>query len=186
MKKLTFAGAAVLLLMAACGPTLKVTSDYDRQANFQAYKTFAYYNPGGDKGSVSQLNRGRIENAIIAQMKAKGYVESDTASADLLVNPITVAKEGKSVTANTDYYGYGGFYRPYGWGAGFGNVSSTTNYTVDKYIDGSLIIDVVDRNKRALLWQGVGNSEIDGPLKDPDTQIPKAVAKIMGSFPSKQ
>lgn len=187
MKKLTIASMAVVLLLSACGPTLKVTSDYDRQANFSAYKTFAYYNPGGDKSSVSELNRSRIENAIIAQMKAKGYTEeTDTSAADLLVNPITVTKEGKSVTANTDYYGYGGFYRPYGWGGGFGNVSSTTNYSVDKYIDGSLIVDVVDRAKRTMLWQGVGNSEIDGPLKDPDTQIPKAVAKIMSSFPTKQ
>ncbi|MGX5820360.1 DUF4136 domain-containing protein [Chitinophaga lutea] len=186
MKKMIFAGMAVLLLATACGPTLKVSSDYDKQANFKSYKTFAYYNPGGDKSSISELNRNRIENAVVAQMTAKGYTQADTTSADLLVNTIAVTKEGKSVTANTDYYGYGGFYRPYYWGGGMGSFSSTTNYSVDKYIDGSLIIDVVDRAQRKLLWQGVGNSEIDGPLKDPDTQIPKAIAKIMSSFPTKQ
>lgn len=187
MKKLSFTGFALVLLLAACGPTLKVTSDYDHQANFSNYKTFAFYNPVGDKSSISELNRNRIQNAVIAQMQAKGYTEADTSSADLLVNTITVAKEGKNVTANTDYYGYGGFYRPYGyWGGGMGMATSTTNYSVDKYIDGSLIIDVVDRAKRNMVWHGVGNSEIDSPLKDPDTQIPKAIAKIMSSFPTKQ
>ncbi|RPD39022.1 DUF4136 domain-containing protein [Chitinophaga barathri] len=187
MKRLSFTGLTLVLLLAACGPTLKVTSDYDRQANFAPYKTFAFYNPAGEKSSISELNRNRIQNAVIDQMKAKGYTEADTASADLLVNTITVAKEGKSVTANTDYYGYGGMYRPYGyWGGGMGMATSTTNYSVDKYIDGSVIVDVIDRNKRHLVWQGVGNSQIDSPLKDPDTQIPKAIAKIMSSFPSKQ
>ncbi|MBV7529735.1 DUF4136 domain-containing protein [Chitinophaga sp. sic0106] len=178
-----------LLAMAACGPTLKVTHDVNSQANFTNYKTFAVYNPGtrgNARASVSELNRNRVDQGIIAAMTAKGYTQADTSTADLLVNPITVAKQGQSVTANTDYYGYGGFYRPYGyWGGGMGMASSNTTYNVDKYIDGSLIIDVVDRSDRKLLWQGVGNSQIDGPIKDPDTKIPEAVSKIMESFPKK-
>jgi hypothetical protein len=172
-----------ILGVLACGPTLKVTSDVNKQTNFTAFKTFALYNPAGDKSPLSQLNRNRINNAISAAMVAKGYSQADTSSADLLVNPITVAKEGQNVTANTDYYGYGGFYRPYYWGGGMGMVSSNTSFSVDKYIDGSLIVDVIDRAKRELVWQGVGNSQIDGPVKDPDTKIPEAVNKIMASLP---
>ncbi|MGN6511031.1 MAG: DUF4136 domain-containing protein [Chitinophaga sp.] len=187
MKKVSFTGLSLVLLLAACGPTVKVTSDYDHQANFSNYKTFAFYNPAGDKSSISELNRNRIQNAVVSQMEAKGYTQAHTSSADLLVNTIAVAKEGKSVSANTDYYGYGGFYRPYGyWGGGMGMASSNTTYSVDKYTDGSVIIDVVDRTKRSMVWHGVGNAEIDSPLKDPDAQIPKAIAKIMSSFPTKQ
>jgi hypothetical protein len=185
MKKTFLYAAIALLMLAACGPTLKVTSDVNKQASFAGYKTFALYNPAGQKSPISELNRDRINNGVIAAMAAKGYTQSDTTSADLLVNPITVAKQGQSVTANTDYYGYGGFYRPYYWGGGMGMASSNTTFSVDKYIDGSLIIDVVDRAKRNLLWQGVGNSQIDGPIKDPDTKIPAAVTKIMASFPAK-
>lgn len=175
-----------MLVITACGPTVKVTSDYDRSATFANYRTFALYDPAGQQGSVSQLNRERIENAVGAQMVAKGYAQTnDTSTADLLVNILTVTKEGKSVSANTDYYGYGGFYRPYYWGGGMGMASSNTTFNVDKYIDGSLIVDVVDRQTRRLLWQGTGNSEIDGQLKDPDKFIPEAVAKIMSSYPSR-
>ncbi|MFY0256295.1 DUF4136 domain-containing protein [Chitinophaga sp. 30R24] len=173
-----------LLIMSACGPTLKVSSDVDKQANFNAYQTFALYNPAGEQSPLSQLNRNRINNAIVAAMIAKGYTQSqDTTTADLLVNPVTIAKPGQNVTAYTNYYGYGGFYRPYFWGGGMGMASSNTTFTVDKYIDGSLIIDVVDRVRRQLLWQGVGNSQIDGPVKDPDIKIPEAVNKIMASLP---
>lgn len=185
MKQTLFYAAMALLLLAACGPTLKVTSDVSKTASFSGYKTFALYNPAGQQSPLSELNRDRINNGVIAAMTAKGYTQADTSTADLLVNPVTIAKQGQNVTANTDYYGYGGFYRPYYWGGGMGMASSNTTFSVDKYIDGSLIIDVVDRVKRNLLWQGIGNSQIDGPIKDPDTKIPEAVKKIMASFPAK-
>jgi hypothetical protein len=185
MKNLILCSAVFLLLLAACGPTLKVTSDVNKQANFTGYKTFALYNPAGQRSPISELNRNRIDQGVIAAMTAKGYTQADTTTADLLVNPITIAKQGQNVTANTDYYGYGGFYRPYYWGGGMGMASSNTTFSVDKYIDGSVIIDVIDRQKRELLWQGIGNSQIDGPIKDPDTKIPAAMAKIMASFPAK-
>ena len=40
-------------------------------------------------------------------------------------------------------------YRPYYWGGGMGG-SSTTNYNVQHYKDGSLIIDVIDANSKSL------------------------------------
>jgi hypothetical protein len=45
------------------------------------------------------------------------------------------------------------------------------------------MIDVVDAAKKQLVWQGVGNKEIDKPNKNPDEKINEAVAKIMASFP---
>lgn len=183
MKRLFYLALCALTLYA-CGPTLKVTDDVNKQADFTKYKTFALYNRASSQQSLSQLNRNRINDAVVAAMTAKGYTQGDTTNADLLVNPVTVLKEQANVSANTNYYGYGGFYRPYYWGGGMGMASSNTTFSVDKYINGSLIIDVVDRAKNELLWQGVGNSDIDGPIKDPDTKIPAAVNKIMASMPA--
>ena len=88
----------------------------------------------------------------------------------------------KDVTANTNYYGYGGVYRPYSWGSG--STSAYTTYNVNDYIDGSLIIDVVDERTNKLVWEGVGNKEIDSPKsKDPDEVIPAVVGKILANFP---
>lgn len=165
----------------SCGPTLNISADYDRSINFRQYKTFRLYKAENMSSAISALNRERILNAISSEMVKRGYQEQSD-SADLLVNPVAILKDRVSVTANTDYYAYGGFYRPYYWGTGSGFSGSTT-YDVREYKDGSLIIDIIAADTRKLVWQGVGNSEIDKPLKDPETQIPKAVSAIMAKFP---
>ena len=114
-------------------------------------------------------------------MTKKGLTENSSAP-DVIVHTATVFKDKQSVTASTNYYGYGGYYRPYAWGGTMG-VSGYTTYNVQDYKDGSLIIDVVDAKTQKLVWEGVGNKEIDGPIKDPDKKIPMAVAQIMTSFP---
>jgi len=175
---------STLLLTAAylisCGPSLKVSSDYDKSVNFDQYKTFALYNSDSIHDAISPLNQQRILNAVKSEMAKKGFQES-ASTPDVWVNVTAVLENRVAVSSTTDYYGYGGMYRPYYWGGGMS--SATTNYNVQHYKDGSLIIDVIDANSKKLVWQGTGNKEIDGPVKDPDTTIPKAVASIMESFP---
>ena len=163
----------------SCSPLLKVTSDYDKNANFQQYKTFALDTFSASQ-SLSQLNQNRISNAVKAEMVKKGFTESITP--DMLVHISAIFEKQKSVSSTTDYYGYGGFYRPYAWGGGMGATGYTT-YNVQNYVDGSLIVDIADAKTKNLLWEGIGNKEIDKPAKDPDTAIPAAVSEIMAGFP---
>ena len=179
--KYIFIGLGLWFLLQAdygCAPSVKVNVDYDRAADFSPYKTFTLVDIAA-KGEVSQLNAERIVKAIKGTMVNKGYTEV-ASDADLLVNAMTVVKNKTAVTANTDYYGYGGIYRPYGYWGGGSTTFSSYNYT-----DGSLIIDVVNNKNQKLLWQGVGNSEIDSKPKNPDQFIQYAVEKILKDFPPK-
>jgi len=181
MKKFNSRNGLIIIAICfsmACN-TLKVTSDYDKSTNFSQYKTFTIDRVTEKDQSISQLNRDRIINAVRAEMTKKGFTESD--NGDLLIHIVTVLQDKKSVSANTNYYGYGGAYRPYGWAGGGG--SSYTTYNVDTYKDGSLIIDIIDAKTKQLEWEGIGNKEIDKPIDDPDTKIPAAVEMIMKSFP---
>jgi len=171
---------ALTITVASCEPSLKVSSDYDKNVNFSKYKTFAMFKSDNWSDAVSQLNQNRIINGIRNEMVKKGFQEVTT-TPDMMVNVVAIFKDKTSVSSTTDYYGYGGYYRPYAWGAG--GMSSTTNYNVQNYKDGSLIIDIVDVATKSLIWQGTGNKEIDKPAKDPDTAIPKAISSIMASFP---
>ena len=167
----------VAIIAWSCAPSFKVNSDYDNSADFTSYKKFALYNPDNLNKAISELNRSRVFAAVKNEMTKKGFRE-DTASPQLLVNTTAVLKNRTSVSSN-NYYAYGSVYRPYAWGPGV----SYSNYDVQQYKDGSLIIDIVEMESKKLLWQGIGNKEIDAPLKHPDTEIPKAIGSIMAQFP---
>jgi len=169
-------------LIYSCSPTVKVTSDYDHSANFGQYKTFAVYDLKAQEGQVNQLNVDRVTKAIRNEMLAKGFTESD--NPDLKVNAVSILKNKTSVSANTNFYGYGGMYRPYGYWGG-GAMMGAANTTVDtyNYVDGSLIIDIVSTKTSKLLWQGIGNAEIDSKPDNPEEFINGAIKKILANFP---
>jgi hypothetical protein len=180
MKKLIKLPAAILtslILLSSCGPSLTVTNDYDRTANFSQFHTFKIIKLEQQYQALSQFNQTRVINAVQAQMIAKGFTPSETP--DLLVNITSVLKNEKELVSNS--YGYGGGYRPYAWGGG--NMQTTTS--VQNYVAGSLIIEVVNASTQKLLWEGIGNQNIDSQPSsaDLDKTVPAAVQKIMASFP---
>jgi hypothetical protein len=167
-----------VLFFNACS-SVSVSTDYDRTADFSKYKTFAFYEIADKSGALSDLNKNRIINAVKSEMLNKGFKET-VANPDVMVNVTTVLENKQSVSSNTNVYNYGGYYRPYRWGSGY--IGNTT-YDVHNYKEGSLIIDIIDGSNKQLIWQGIGNKEIDKPSNDPDKIITEAVTKIMTSFP---
>lgn len=169
-------------LIYSCSPTVKVTSDYDHAANFGEYKTFAVYDLKAQEGQVNQLNVDRVTKAIRNEMLAKGFTESD--NPDLKVNAVSILKNRTSVSANTNFYGYGGMYRPYGyWGGGAMMGGANTTFDTYNYVDGSLVIDIVSAKTQKLIWQGIGNAEIDSKPDNPEEFINGAIKKILANFP---
>ena len=168
---------ATAIFMISCKPTLKISADYDRSVNFSAYKTFGMFSLASNK-NVNQLNEDRIWNSIRIEMIKKGYAESNN-NPDLLVNAVTVVKNKNYLSATTGY-GYGVFYRPYGyWGA-----PGHTTVQSYEYKSGSLVIDVVDAKTNKLVWEGTGNAEFENKPKNPEKAIRAAVNKILGAFPA--
>ena len=98
----------VAVLMSSCS-SVKVASDYDKDADFNTYKSFAFYKTGIDKAEISDLDKRRILRAIEAELLAKGYTKSS--DPDILVSIFTKARERVNVWNN----GWG----PWGYGWGF-------------------------------------------------------------------
>lgn len=163
--------ASLAILFVSC-KTVKVTTDYDRSADFSAYKTFSIYRLT-TTANVNQLNAERIWNSIRTEMSKKGYTEDDHYP-DLVINVagLVQSQNKKSISASGN-----GYYRPY-WR---GN-TATIQETDDK--EGTLLIHVIDVKERALVWEGKGNTEIKKQPKNPDEAISRAVTRIMNSFPT--
>ena len=86
--------------------SVRVNADYDKKANFEAYKTYAYFKSGIDQAEISDLDKKRILYAIDDVMATKGFAKSETP--DLLISIFTKEREVVDVYQN---YGFS-----WGWG----------------------------------------------------------------------
>ena len=173
-------GLMIMLFAVSCTPALKVTNDYDKSVNFSTYKSFSFINIK-ISGSVSQLNADRIVDAIKDEMTRKGFIYSES-NPDLKVNAITILKDKQTISSSTNYYGYGGMYRPYGYYGG-GMASGSTTVSTYEYKDGSIAVEMIDAKTSKMVQQGIGNKEIDKPSNDVEASIKTAIAAIMATFP---
>lgn len=174
----------VVLFLSSC-TSVRVLSDYDRAANFNEYKSYAFYKTGIDKAQISDLDKKRILRAIETEMGSKGFVKSD--SPDILVSIFT--KEREQVDVYNNYWG-GGFgwgWSPYYWGGGFGpgwgwgwggnSVSTRT--------EGSLYIDLIDAKNKELVWQGKGVGTLSNSknIEKKEARIQEFVSEILQQYP---
>lgn len=170
---------ACLLLIAAACSSIKVSSDFDKTAGFTSYKTYAF-TPEALALPLDDINRNRLLGAIEKELSAKGFTKSD--KPDVLIDVNIKAQTQLTATATNSggYYGRG--YR-YGYGGGF----STTTINYDTYTDGTLFIDMIDANKKQLVWQGRGTKtlEEDASQKRREENINYAVQQIFVKYPPK-
>lgn len=165
--------------MTSCS-TLKVGYDYDSQADFTKYKTYAFSEEALQL-PVDQLNRDRILRAVETELAAKGFTKSDTP--DVLIDLQLKAKQETEATATNMGGGmYGG---RYGFAGGYGG---TTQITYNDYTVGSLFINMVDSASEKIVWQGRGSKTIDedASASQRDTNITAAVKKIFTQYPPKK
>lgn len=160
-----------LIAITSCS-SVKVATDYDKQIDFSTYDSFAFYKPGIDAASISDLDKKRILRAIERELVAKGMVK--TTNPDLLVSIFTETKENINIYQNN--FGYGWGWNPYYWGPGGYN-------TVSSNIEGTLYIDLIDAKKNELVWQGLGTGILSLDMDKKEEKINKIVNKIMEKYP---
>ena len=162
----------VFVVLSSCS-SVKVAADYDKEAQFSEYKTFAFYKTGIDKAEINDLDKRRILRAIETELLAKGFTKSETP--DLLVSIFTKSREKVNVYNNAYAgYGYGWGWSPYYW----------NNYnTVTTSTEGVLYIDLIDANKKELVWQGVGTGYLSQSTNKKEERIKEFVSLIMEKYP---
>ncbi|SCY83085.1 DUF4136 domain-containing protein [Flavobacterium caeni] len=174
MKNLKLLPVLLVFLLGACA-SVKVSSDYDKNVDFNQFKTYAFYKNGIDKVEISDLDKKRILRSIDEAMTAKGFTKSE--NPDLLVNIFTKSREQISVNQfNAGWgYGWGWGWNPYMWGGNTTTVSSST--------EGTLYIDLIDAKKKEMIWQGQGIGTLTQNVDKKDEVIKNFVAKILEQYP---
>ena len=174
-----------IMLITACGSTTKIHSDYDHSLDFSQYKTFGYYSPMGiENPNYSSLLGQMFRDAIDAQMLPRGYVKSN--NPDILINVSARLEDKTKVTTTTDpmmyggYYGYrGGMYDPWG-GYGYGTTTHVSQYT-----EGTVNVDMVDRNQKRMVWEGVAVGRVNEKRTNEEmrTNINNGIKEMFAGYP---
>jgi hypothetical protein len=177
MKKLlkTLPVLLIVMFLTSCS-SVKVAADYDKDANFDNFKTFAFFKTGIDKAEISDLDKRRILRAVETELLAQGYTKSE--NPDLLVSIFTKSRERVNVYNNGfGSYGYGWGWNPWYWN-NFNNTSVTTR------TEGTLYIDLIDAKKKELVWQGMGTGLLSSrSVEKKEAKINEFVSKIMEKYP---
>jgi hypothetical protein len=167
----------VVFVIAGCGPSISVTQDFDKEADFSKLKSFAWMAvPNTAVGSVkaaterNSLLDKRIKTAVNSELSAKGY-EMNEAAPDFVMMYHIGVDDKVSVTD----WGYG-YPSPY-WGG--------RNVSVYQYTQGTLILDIINPTDKQLIWRGEAQGTVnpDASPEDREYRLGVAVQKLLEGFP---
>ncbi len=173
----------VALVLTACASNItpKVHAVHERGVNFNDYRTFNFYRSMDPRGEQYATLIGKyLRQSVKRELLNRGLQQTD--EPDLLVSFYIHTKEkisSRSVPANT--YSYYGYRRRYGYGysTGYG-----TEVRISQYTEGTLNIDVVDRKRKQLVWEGVAIGRIrDRAYDDLEAKVAEVVGLIFKEFP---
>ena len=187
MRHLVYILAIVTLsvTLPSCSPWT-VKTDLDPDINFAELKTYTVARNAripNDVLAQEEITRKRLIIAIENELQEKGYTAaSDSSTADLTV--LTYAGVKERVNYSTIGMNYGGYWR---WG---GPGIYSTQVVENRYMEGTLHIDIFDNKKKLLAWQGQATGAFS--LQQADTpEERQAVANdivdaILSRFPAAQ
>ncbi len=175
---------ALLLAWIAVGCAgVKAQSDFDPNARFDSYKTFAWIGEqpgtlpsgsGGAQQDIDPLLARRIQSSIESYLEAKGYQKVEGLEAADFAVSFSVGRREKiqvqSYPTGGGYYGYGGWY------AGSSSVSARS------YTEGTLVIDIFDGKSHLAVWHGSATKRVDESM-DRAKVVDEVVRAILEKFP---
>ena len=169
--------AAALCFVSAAAFAQDVKTDFDKNANFAAIKTFAVKIGTSWNNQISEK---RITDEITQTLTEKGWKVTD-ANPDAVVVLHGATEKQKSL--NTFYSGMGGYggYGWRGWGGGMGTGTATT--TTSEYLVGTLVVDIFDAKTKQLMFRGTASDEISDKPEKNIKKVEKAADKMFKDFP---
>lgn len=174
-----FAAVALLAGCAAMGP--QVTSDYDAAVDFSQYTTYDFMTRAerGVERSYDSIVDRRLMTAAAREMEARGYRRAE-ADPDLLINFAVVTETVEEVTTVPG----AGWPGPWYWRHGYYHPWPAYETYIDRYEQGMVFIDLVDRERRQLVWEGRAVERVTQAAKeDPAAALDERVRQIFAQYP---
>jgi hypothetical protein len=175
--------AALLVLFLLGCTSVRLGLDYDSGFDFSGFTTFSLRPDEEKKRSEDSrenpLMDTRIRDAVKNILSSRGYVRTTPEEADFLVGyDVTIEKK---LEVNTVSAGIG-----FGGHSPWGSVGFQTS--VSQYDEGTIIIDILDRETERLVWRGSGSRRVRLTRNPEKTtkMVNRAVSEILAQFPPKR
>jgi len=159
--------AAVIVLMSSFAMAQQVSVNYNHDATFSQYHTYAW---GGN-------NKNAIKNSILAQvaqqdieaaMQQKGFQKvQENASPDLVL----VASGGEHESTSYNAWGMRGI------GGGMGGISPQQN------VEATMVVSLYDVKAKELIWRGMAENTLNNNGNKNQEMVQKAVEKMFKQWP---
>lgn len=167
------------LLLCSCASTPKIHSLVDDRVQFNNYQTYAFHpSLSVERDNYDSMSSRYIKVAIRNEMQKKGFREAE--AAELWVNFNVYMQDKITVDTSPSIWLYYGFRRDYGvWG----------NYPmmqerIRQYTEGTLNIDLIDRQNNVLLWEGIAIGKVTSSTYDNlEFKINEAVRLMFETLP---
>jgi len=146
----------ISFLVTSCSST-KIT--YDKTVDFSQYKTFAFFKKGLDNLRIPAQKKRFVVKTISEALLQKGFTKSS--HPDLIVNIFTDLHDRVDV--------YPRYYSPF-----------YSRAYIEKSKEGTVFIDIVDLNKKKVVWSGSRYLNLSG---NDYKALKRAVYKLLDKFP---
>jgi hypothetical protein len=163
MKTFTAFLGALFLFAALPAFAASTKSDYQKDFDFGQLRTFAFKTErdSKDRLATNTLEATRIQNALAAQLEAKGFTQSND-NPDFIVAFYSRTQEKTQV--NSTGFGFGP-----GWGWGYGvpfrgrwRRGFGPDIWTSTYLQGCVMADIIDPKTQELVWRGVVQDTVHG------------------------
>ena len=160
-----------LLACCALGVAQNVHYNFMPGTNFANFHTFKWVGYIGRFEQVNQILAQEIQDAIVGQLTAKGFTQTNADNADLIVGFQVAMQQQRQWNA----WGMGGGFR-------FGGMGSATSSNIDI---GSLVVDMYSTANKQLVWTGTATKTVNpgGNQQKNLNNLNKGVAKLLKNFP---
>jgi hypothetical protein len=170
LRTITLLWTAGLVLLARGAAAQDVNYDYDRHANFAAYRTYTWV--GGTTLAADDLNHARIVAAVDRELAAKGLAQEDsTANPDVQVLYLVGLRQ------DLEFNGYDNRLAVPDGGASWARVEPVPV--------GTLAVEIIDAKSHALVWRAAATKDLDlGQSPERwERNLNKAVEKMFKHYP---
>ena len=162
------------LVLAGCSNRIPIKTSYDKSAPFQKYHTYAL---DVSQAEFRPLAKRTLEQSLRARLDPRGLKEVTVDQADLFV-VCRIATEQRQESSSVG----GRVYFPSTFGRYSGTAGIVQAPQMTEYTYGSLIIDLVDRASRQLVFRGIGSARVDVEEKNAAT-INTIVSRVVAAIP---